>query len=377
MNGEIIQRASTFGVVWVQPWCGPVVWVGVLRARCSTPCKASTLLADVPHLGDRQGEMSRPSEQPKEPQLLTLPEHLVENILAKAYPLGAAPDSDRFSPLGLLSLAAVDRILRAQACSLARWQADQACASPVVDHGLRWQIPRLESLPPFLRLFAVEYFARNAREEHLDEEDDPELPRYVNGFATAPVLFALLQRSGVYRSYCVFDKRREIYLEHDCLWLQRAAAGDVEQPEAKRLGTLVLFTTSPIDGSFPHPPGGPQPSPVHMHVTLDELDSDRLRVEALVQGWPEVDVRLLIPNVAIRCSLDGSDDYDDSDDSDDGPPTFRTAPGDIWLEGGPNAASWLLKFLPDNEDTDEAEEEAEDDEEEANVELPSGPYEEE
>ena len=105
-------RYSTFGVVWVQPWCGPVVWVGVLRARCSTPCKASTLLADVPHLGDRQGEMSRPSEQPNEPQLLTLPEHLVENILAKAYPLGAAPDSDRFSPLGLLSLAAVDRILR-------------------------------------------------------------------------------------------------------------------------------------------------------------------------------------------------------------------------------------------------------------------------
>ena len=49
----------------------------------------------------------------------------------------------------------------------------------------------------------------------------PALPPYLCGFAIAPVLFALLQRPGRYRSYCVYDENcdPEVRLEHDYMRL--------------------------------------------------------------------------------------------------------------------------------------------------------------
>ena len=48
-------------------------------------------------------------------------------------------------------------------------------------------------------------------------------------------------------------------------------------------------------------------------------------------------------------------DYE-SDDGGDNPEdlVFRTAPGDLYLKGGGNFSNWLLRFVPDEEESDEA-----------------------
>ena len=280
---------------------------------------------------------------PMAAQLYELPEEDLEIILAAAYPLSLTPGSDGYTALHLLRAAQLHSGLRAAATSVALWQAKQGSASTVARHGLRWQIPHLTTLPPFLRLFAVEYFSRTVRADvDLAELPAPQLiPAYVCGFATAPITFALLQRPGRYRSYCVYNAQTRKCLEHDSLRLQRH-----EPEDAKLIGTLILHASNSFDADTSLPPGGPQPSPLDIHVTLDELDVERLRIETpSSQEWPSLELKLLIPNAPVECEFGSEVLYDSDDDSADGPPTFRPAPGDIYLEGGPTAAHSVRSAL--------------------------------
>ena len=74
-----------------------------------------------------------------------------------------------------------------------------------------------------------------------------ELPATVAGFATAPVLFALLQRPGRYASYCVHTNGNAHmyprYLEHEDIKLWRLPGSGVEP---KPVGAISLYSDVPV-----------------------------------------------------------------------------------------------------------------------------------
>ena len=67
------------------------------------------------------------------------------------------------------------------------------------------------------------------------------------------------------------------------------------------------------------------------------------------QKWPELELRLLCPGVLITCVHDPEGEVKPQEEL-----VFRTAPGDVYLKGGGNFSSWLLRFIPDEEGPDEA-----------------------
>ena len=181
-----------------------------------------------------------------------------------------------------------------------------------------------------------------------------ELPATVAGFATAPVLFALLQRPGRYASYCVHTNgNAQMYprcLEHEDIELWRLPGGDVEP---KSVGTISLFSDAPVRYGQEEMAGGNQP-PLSIDVTLSKPGEKLLLCSGwrgdpyqseleleLEQKWSELELKLVCPGVLITCEGDGDEDGENL--------VFRTAPGDVYLKGGGNFSNWLLRFIPQSE----------------------------
>ena len=376
------------------------------------------------------------------PRLESLPLSLLELILGAAFPtLSQGPEDVGYAARGLLHIACTHRDLQVAAVAIAISKAATACAAPADamslsgslavrvglarcdDANVRGELSAFASLPPFLRLFAIDHCQqlalapiprpnwfqdvdavwrdiRDPNGGYLDEsgvwyqvEEEEvaaeevmrtnregvaqfelpccccytnlhgilkELPATVAGFATAPVLFALLQRPGRYASYCVHTNGNAHmyprYLEHEDIKLWRLPGSGVEP---KPVGTISLYSDVPVWYGEEEMPGGDQPTPLSIDVTLSKLgekllhcsgwrdDPYRSELELeLEQKWSELELKLLCPGVLIQCEGDGDEDGENL--------VFRTAPGDVYLKGGGNFSSWLLRFIPDEEGPDEA-----------------------
>ena len=358
------------------------------------------------------------------PRLESLPLSLLELILCAAFPASSSgPEDVGYAARGLLHVACTHRDLRAAAVDMV---ISKFLHARSYMRGWGADIPQLAILPPFLRLFAIDYCRQPVSEQiprpnwyqdvedvwrdmnadaggwyqdtwgvwHTVEEEvaavevmrtnregiaqfeqpclcchtkvhgiPKELPATVAGFATAPVLFALLQRSGRYGSYCVHvhvhanQERGPRCFEHDDmrLRLQPVQGGGVEP---KSVGKITLYSDVPVWYGQDEATGGHQPTSLWIDVTQSKLGekllhevqtcADDPEVPRPEQRWPELELKLLCPGVIITCDHE-SDDGGDHQDL-----VFRTAPGDLYLKGGGNFSNWLLRFFPDEEESDEA-----------------------
>ena len=362
------------------------------------------------------------------PRLEGLPFSLLELILGAAFfDTRSGPMGVGAAARGLLHVACTHRDLRAAAEAVAISKAAEACAAPA-DTGcdranIRGELSAFASLPPFLRLFAIDHcqqlalaplpsphwyqdvggFWRDIRDPNGGWYQDAwgvwhkleevvaaaevmrtnregvaqipccccytkvhgipkELPATVAGFATAPVLFALLQRPGRYASYCVHananPERGPRCFEHEDmrLRLQPDEGGGVEP---KSVGTITLYSDVPVWYGQDAPAGGHQPTSLWIDVTQSKLGekllhdveprADDPRRSGPEQKWPELELRLLCPGVLITCVHNPEGEVKPQEEL-----VFRTAPGDVYLKGGGSFSNWLLRFIPDEEESDEA-----------------------
>ena len=351
------------------------------------------------------------------PRLESLPLSLLELILCAAFPASSSgPEDVGYAAQGLLQVACAHRDLRAAAVAMVLSKVLHARSYM---RGLGADIPQLALLPPFLRLFAIEHCRQPVSQQiprpnwyqdvegvwrdmkagvsggwyqdtwgmwHTVEEEvatvegiaqleqpclcchtkvhgiPKELPATVAGFATAPVLFALLQRPGRYRSYCVHananQERGPRCFEHDDmqLRLQPVQGGGVEP---KSVGVITLYSDVTVWYGLDEIAEGHQPTPLWIDVTQSKLGEKLLHeVQTRVddprrsgpeQKWPELELKLLCPGVLITCDYEPDDGGDNPEDL-----VFRTAPGDLYLKGSGNFSNWLLRFVPDEEESDEA-----------------------
>jgi hypothetical protein len=314
-------------------------------------------------------------------------------------PAGAADDAEMVqahAPLTIVDLPAVllQHVLKAfvspwvpLAQQDARTLIVAACSHSELRAAARQVIPQelgpLRSLPPFLSCIVSKLVVGSALD--VTEHDEPPVfDSYVDGFSTAPILFALLQRRGRWRSFCVHTELLEsevsshddddeaaadqplllhTYYPHDDLYLtltDEADASDADAGEPKLFGTLSFCATAPtIDETDEDVHFAPDPeSPEFIDVELAALDAPALTVTPRGAGpiWSGMTLRLLKPHSSIEFSVH---DYIDPEDSE-----IETGWGSVLISREATPADspdtgkigLLLKFVP--EGTIESDEES-------------------
>ena len=288
------------------------------------------------------------------PRLESLPLSLLELILGAAFPtLSQGPEDVGYAARGLLHIACTHRDLQVAAVAIAISKAATACAAPADamslsgslavrvglarcdDANVRGELSAFASLPPFLRLFAIDHCQQLAFAPipepnwyqdvdavwrdiqvpsgwyqdawggwyQVEEEEvaavkvmrtnregvahipccccstnvhgiPKELPATVAGFDTAPMLFALLQRPGRYASYCVHANAN---LERGPRCFEHDDMRLRLQPvqgggvEPKSVGTITLYSDVPVWYGQDAPAGGHQPTSLWIDVTQSKL----------------------------------------------------------------------------------------------------------
>ena len=183
----------------------------------------------------------------------------------------------------------------------------------------------LRSLPPFLSCIVSNLVVGSPSYTFADEPP-PVFDSHVDGFCLAPILFALLQRPGQWRSFCIHTKALEselyalegeeatyTYHPHDDLYLN--LTGDASKP--KLTGTLSFRVTAPtIDGPDGDVYFAPDPeAPEFIDVELAALDAPALTVTPRGAGpiWSCTTLRLLKPHHIIEFGTHDDIDPEDSE----------------------------------------------------------------